>query len=168
MEQLREPVIILRNSTHGIALHETGLITPYSYFDKIICVGASATLHPNGQIEMHGTPSENGTFKLDKHWLEGEGVDIRLSDPLKKQRSLALNWLKSIISCWEGGEVYLHTQGTELLPVEHVISFGTVLIACDYGSTTRVYPLRDISYTPNNFRVRQIPVNNPSLVPVSP
>lgn len=169
MEKLREPVIILRNSTHGIALHKTGLITPYSYFDRIICTGSSATLHPNGQIDMHGTPSENGTFQLAGHWLESKGVDIRLSDPSKKQRSLVWDWLRSIISCWEGGEVYLHTPGTELLPVERVISFGTVLITRDYGSTTHVYPLSEISYSAERrFRVREILTGNFPKVAVSP
>lgn len=170
MEKLREPVIILRNSTHGIALHETGLITPYSYFDKIIRVGASATLHPNGQVDMHGTPSEDGTFPLAGHWLESKGVDIILLDPPKKPRSLAWGWFKkNIRSGWDGEEVYLHTPGTELLHVERVIIFGEVLIACDYGSTTCVYPLHDISYKPSRkFRVMQIPIDNPSPVLVSP
>lgn len=173
MEQLRKserPVIVLRNSSHGIVLHKTEPITPYSYFDRIVRGGSSAVLQPNGQIDMHGTPSEEGTFQLAGHWLECDRADITLLEPSKRPQSLRWGFLRSAYSGWQGMEVLLHAidSDRELLAAEHIIIFGNALIACDWGLHTRVYPLKKISYIARPFRVRQIPVGNPSPVPVSP
>lgn len=170
MEQSRErePVIVLKNSSHGIALHETGPNSLYS--DRIIRVGSSTTLHPNGQVDIHGTPGEEGTFSLQGHWLESEFNTISLLDPPKRPRSLQRGFWEISIFSLGGGQVHLkRNSGLELPDAEHIIVFGQILIARSYGSQTYVYHLEDVTYNASSrFRVRQIPVNNPSPTPVSP
>lgn len=175
MKQLKEgePVIVLGNSTHGIALHAMGPHSPYS--DRIIRVGSSATLHPNGQIDMHGTPSEEGIFDLRGHWLEEKGGDIKLLDPPKRPESLhwnSMSW-RNIVSGLFNPEVTFFRREPIVMLVssQHIIRFGKVLIACGWGSNTRIYHSDDVHNfkygRPRGLLIREIPVNL-SLAPVSP
>lgn len=169
MEKLRKPVIVLGNSSHGVALYETVIYSPYS--DRAIRVGSSATLHPDGQINMHGTPSEEGTFNLQGHWIESRENSITLLNPPGRPQRLVRHFWdwKSIASHFGDGQVCLRGGLEELPDADYIIIFGQVLIARDWAFNTRVYNLEDVKYAASSrFRVKQIPTGNPSPIPVLP
>lgn len=171
MEQLRGPVIVLDNSSHGFALRDLSS-------DQIKSIGSSVVLHPDGQIDIHGTPSEEDTFNLRGHWLEGHRNNILLLDPPRRPESLQwdpLSW-RCIISGWVGCDV-IFSHGNTLKPglmisAQHIIKFGEVLIACYRDRRTGVYDLKDTRIFdygwPSGLLTREIPIGNPSPVPISP
>ena len=170
MEQLREsegPVIVLRGGC-GVALYQT---VPYSpYFYESVHVGDHAVLHPDGQIDMHGTPREEGTFQLAGHWLESDQSNLTLLNPPQRRRKLEYGLWKRLSSFWVP-EVTLSRKypNPDLPKADHIILFGEILIAPARGGTmTRVYPLAETTYNIHGSRIWHIPVGSHYPIPVLP